>query len=243
MSDTRHTTWTEVKKEMDERDTRKLAESVRRWREQSGECGWTDDRVAACVAAHLQPAPPSMTAQRASEICMELSFGSEPTRRACANAILNESTSAPSDEWNQEFPRDNRFHDPMVASKPAPIEGPSAGKENMLHDVDHQSLQIIISADGEKIWINDHEKCIFRAQNVGEIEIEDARPSEPSAEPDNGWARKAAEELDDEFDIMPSKTVISSEEQVERLEEVAAIIRKWAATSSTSAAAKRDDPK
>ena len=36
-------------------------------------------------------------------------------------------------------------------------------------------LEIKISSDGRTVWINNEEKCLFRAQNIQQIEINDGR--------------------------------------------------------------------
>ena len=36
-------------------------------------------------------------------------------------------------------------------------------------------LQIQISANGKDVWINNEEKCLFRARDVKEIKIDDGR--------------------------------------------------------------------
>lgn len=41
--------------------------------------------------------------------------------------------------------------------------------------VDIEFLEIKISADGRDIWINNEERCIFRARNIQQIEIDDGR--------------------------------------------------------------------
>ena len=41
--------------------------------------------------------------------------------------------------------------------------------------VDVELLQIQISADGKDVWINNEEKCLFRAREVKEIKIDDMR--------------------------------------------------------------------
>lgn len=44
--------------------------------------------------------------------------------------------------------------------------------------VDIEFLQIRISADGKTVWINNEEKCLFRAQNIKQIQIDDGRKKE-----------------------------------------------------------------
>lgn len=108
-------------------DTRKLAESVRRWREQSGECGWTDDRVAACVAAHLQPVSPSDIEDRYRRLLWlshghgDLLYGDDGEMQ-CNGKHLADFKREPLDKLEAHV---------LVAraeaiSKPAPTEGPSA---------------------------------------------------------------------------------------------------------------------
>jgi len=41
--------------------------------------------------------------------------------------------------------------------------------------VNVEYLQIRISANGKDVWINNEEKCLFRAREVKEIKIEDER--------------------------------------------------------------------
>lgn len=36
-------------------------------------------------------------------------------------------------------------------------------------------LEIIISRDGKTVWINDEEKCLFRAQKINKVNIRDVR--------------------------------------------------------------------
>jgi len=36
-------------------------------------------------------------------------------------------------------------------------------------------LQIRISSDGKTVWVNNEEKCLFRVQNIRQIEIDDGR--------------------------------------------------------------------
>lgn len=39
--------------------------------------------------------------------------------------------------------------------------------------VDIEYLEIKISANGKDIWINNEEKCLFRARNIKQIQIDD----------------------------------------------------------------------
>ena len=41
--------------------------------------------------------------------------------------------------------------------------------------VNIEFLQIRISANGKDVWINNEEKCLFRAREIKQIEIDDAR--------------------------------------------------------------------
>lgn len=36
-------------------------------------------------------------------------------------------------------------------------------------------IEIIISSDGGKVWINNEEKCLFKACNIERIKIDDCR--------------------------------------------------------------------
>lgn len=36
-------------------------------------------------------------------------------------------------------------------------------------------LEIKISSDGKTVWINNEEKCLFRAQEIKQIQINDGR--------------------------------------------------------------------
>jgi len=36
-------------------------------------------------------------------------------------------------------------------------------------------LQIIISQDGKTVWINNEERCLFRAQKINKVVIKDDR--------------------------------------------------------------------
>jgi len=39
-------------------------------------------------------------------------------------------------------------------------------------------LEIKISKDGKTVWINNEEKCLFRAQNIQQIALNDGRKKE-----------------------------------------------------------------
>jgi len=41
--------------------------------------------------------------------------------------------------------------------------------------VDIEFMEIKISANGKDVWINNEERCIFRARNVQQMEIDDGR--------------------------------------------------------------------
>lgn len=41
-----------------------------------------------------------------------------------------------------------------------------------------EALQVLISDDGTTIWVNDAEKCLFRACRIGELVVEDLRDSD-----------------------------------------------------------------
>ena len=41
--------------------------------------------------------------------------------------------------------------------------------------VNVEYLEIKISANGKDIWINNEEKCLFRARNIQQIAIDDGR--------------------------------------------------------------------
>ena len=41
--------------------------------------------------------------------------------------------------------------------------------------VDIEFLEIKVSYDGKTIWINNEEKCLFRAREIKQIEINDER--------------------------------------------------------------------
>lgn len=40
-----------------------------------------------------------------------------------------------------------------------------------------EHLQILIREDGKTIWINSSTRCIFRASKIGELSVDDQRPS------------------------------------------------------------------
>ena len=41
--------------------------------------------------------------------------------------------------------------------------------------VDVEFLEIKISEDGRTVWINNEEKCLFRAREIKQIQIDDMR--------------------------------------------------------------------
>ena len=41
--------------------------------------------------------------------------------------------------------------------------------------IDVDFLEIKISGDGKTVWINNEEKCLFRARKIKQIGIDDAR--------------------------------------------------------------------
>jgi len=51
------------------------------------------------------------------------------------------------------------------------ISNPGSFKD--VADVDF--LEIKISSDGKTVWINNEEKCLFRAQKIKQVEINDGR--------------------------------------------------------------------
>lgn len=41
--------------------------------------------------------------------------------------------------------------------------------------VNIEFLEIKISSDGKTVWINNEEKCLFRAREIKQIELDDGR--------------------------------------------------------------------
>ena len=41
-----------------------------------------------------------------------------------------------------------------------------------MEDLRDVPIQIIVSADKKTVWINNHDRCVLRAQNIPELNIE-----------------------------------------------------------------------
>lgn len=42
-------------------------------------------------------------------------------------------------------------------------------------DLNEESIQILISHDGKKVWVNTAERCVLRASKIPEMIMEDRR--------------------------------------------------------------------
>ena len=42
-----------------------------------------------------------------------------------------------------------------------------------MEDLRNVPIQIIISADKKTIWVNDHDRCVLRAQNIPQLVVEE----------------------------------------------------------------------